>query len=193
MIVIGLTGSFGTGKSTVAGMFRKKGAVVLDADKTAHALIGKNGKCAKAVIKTFGTNNRRKLAAIVFNDARDLNKLTRIVHPAVSKEFGKAINDYRKGGKVKAVVMDVPLLFEAGMDRLADVTLTVKAGRKEQIVRAARRFKITPAQVHKRIKNQMPLSKKISLSDIIIDNRGSLADTQKQVNAIWNKLNKRYT
>lgn len=199
MMVIGLTGGFGTGKSTVAGMLRKKGAAVLNADKAAHGLIGKNGACVKAVIKHFGKNivtgdvvDRRKLAKVVFSDAAQLKKLTRIIHPAVIKEFGQAINDYRKGGKVKAVVMDVPLLFESGMNRLADVTMTVKTGRKEQLARAARRFKMTPAQANQRIKNQMPLSKKILLSDIIIDNRGSLRNTQKQVDVIWDKLKKRF-
>ena len=81
MIVIGLTGSLGTGKSTVAGMFKKKGAAVLDADRVAHGLIGKNGACAKAVSKCLGKNivtngviDRKKVAQLVFNDARALKK-----------------------------------------------------------------------------------------------------------------------
>jgi len=198
MIVIGLTGSLATGKSTVAAIFRKKGAVVLDADKTAHRLIAPGGNCTKAVIRRFGnrilrngTIDRRKLGGIVFNDERALKKLMRIIHPAVEKEFRKEISAYRKGGKVKVVVMDVPLLFESGLDRLADVTVTVASSQRDQIIRAKRKFKITREQALKRIKNQMPLRRKILLSDIIIDNRGSLKDLKKKADAVWNRLIKR--
>jgi len=197
MMVIGLTGSFGTGKSTAAAKFKKKGAAVLDADQVARQLL--KGVCKKAVVRSFGKYilrngaiDRRKLGPVVFNNKQALKKLTRIIHPAVIKEFRKKISDYRKGGKVRVVVMDVPLLFESGLDRLADVTITVKAGQKDQIARATKRFKITKPQALKRIKSQMPLSQKIMLSDIIIDNRGSLNNLEHQVNAIWNKLQKRH-
>jgi dephospho-CoA kinase len=200
MMVIGLTGSLATGKSTVAEKFRRKGAAVINADQTAHELLAQNGACKKAVVKTFGLGiltlgriDRKKLGRIVFNDAVALKKLTRVIHPAVIKEFRRKISDYRKGGKVRVVVMDVPLLFESGMDRLADVTITVKAARQEQIARAVRRFNITKSEALKRIKNQMPLSKKILLSDIIIDNRGSLKNLNAQADAVWNKLQKRYS
>jgi len=90
------------------------------------------------------------------------------------------------------VIMDVPLLFESGMDKMADVTITVKASQQDQIRRTTKKFKMNKTEALKRIRNQMPLSKKISLSDIIIDNRGSLKDVDSQVSAVWNKLQKRY-
>jgi dephospho-CoA kinase len=198
MIIVGLTGSFGTGKSTVAKSFKDRGAVVLDADAVSRDFVEK-GPGKKIVLKWFGKKiltrgqiDREKVAAIVFNDKKALKRLMRTVHPAVIKEFRKKISDYRKGGKVKVVIMDVPLLFESGMDKMADVTITVKASQQDQIRRTTKKFKMNKTEALKRIRNQMPLSKKISLSDIIIDNRGSLKDVDSQVSAVWNKLQKRY-
>jgi dephospho-CoA kinase len=192
MFIIGVTGSLKTGKSTVSAMLKRKGAKIIDADKLAHELLAK--QCFKKVVKTFGKNilehgkiNRRKLAALVFNHPQKLKKLEGIIHPAVIKEIKMRVQSSRRK-KEGIVVLDVPLLFEAGLDREVDLTLVVTADKKTQIQRAMKQLHITRQEALSRINAQMPLKNKIQYADDVIDNSRSKRDTQKEVNAIWQKI-----
>jgi dephospho-CoA kinase len=193
MFVIGLTGSFQTGKSTVAKMLARKGARGIDADQLARRVLQRGRPGYKKVVVVFGPAilkgkdiDRRKLAAIVFNNKEALGRLEKIVHPLVKKDIKKALQQYNaKGGMV---VLDVPLLFEAGFDQLADQTIVVKANRRQQLQRAQQSLGMASRQAEQRIKAQWPLNKKIRLADIIIDNQGTKKETQKQVNNLWQKL-----
>ena len=194
-MTVGLTGSFGTGKSTVAAMFARRGAKVIDADAVTRHLLAKNKKCIKKVAKIFpgailkaGRVDRTKLARLVFQNPRDLKKLTDILYPEALKEVKKQIFSYRHA---QIAVLDVPLLFEAGWERLADRTIVVRASRAQQIQRVQKRMSISRAAIRKRLKFQMPLNNKCRLADIIIDNSVPLQETRGKVGAIINRLQQR--
>ncbi|HLF18046.1 MAG TPA: dephospho-CoA kinase [Candidatus Omnitrophota bacterium] len=193
MLIIGLTGSLATGKSSVAGIFRRKGAKVIDADRLAHRLLEPRGACYASVIRVFGKDilkgkriDRKKLAGAVFNSKRKLKQLEAIVHPRVGQLIKEELKRYKNRAKI--VVLEVPLLFEAGLDRLADCVVVVKANQAIQLRRATRKLGISRAEALRRIKAQMPLRTKIRLADFIIDNNGTKNQTEKQVNALWQKL-----
>ena len=195
MHVIGLTGGLGSGKSTVAAMFSALGAKVLDADKIAHRQIRPDGPCFRSVIKllggsilTAGRIDRKKIAERVFKDKRLLRQLEGIIHPVVRDVLVMAIERFKKGRRFRAVVTDVPLLFEVGFDRHVDLAVVVYASRRQQITRAARMLNISKLEAIRRIRAQMPLRQKIRLADIIIDNSGTFNQTQKQVKQLWEEL-----
>lgn len=196
MLIIGLTGSLATGKTTVAGMFRRRGGKVIDADKLTHELMRPKTVCFRSIVRRFGKDvcsggkiDRRRLAAIVFNDARRLKELCRIIHPAVVKSVKKTIALHKENKKL-IFIIDAPLLIEAGLHRLCDVIIVVKANRQLQIKRILRRMKIKRGEAVKRINSQMGITQKVRWADIVIDNRKSLSETKKQVEAIWRKLTK---
>ena len=192
MVVIGLTGSLGSGKSTVAGMFAALGAEVLDADAIARQQTRPGTVCFRRIVKAFGKGilkagriDRKKVAQQVFRDPKQLRELERIVHPEVRKEISAQIKRLKRK---KIVVIDVPLLFEAKMDRDVDISVVVNASRTHQIARAAKLLDISKAEARRRIKAQMPLRQKIRLADMIIDNDGTIQQTKEQVKQIWEKL-----
>ncbi len=198
MPVIGVTGSFGSGKSTVAGMFRRRGAPVFDADQEIQALLAGRGAAtaARAVVKAFGRGilssgfiDRLKLAALVFDDQQQLKVLTDILHPFVRR---RALEFLRRHKAENLLVMDVPLLIESGWNRLVDVVVVVKASRRQQLERLRRRSGMTRTQALKRIRLQMPLREKIKFADYVVDNSGSQSDTHKQVALISKVLSGRY-
>jgi len=192
MLTIGLTGGLGTGKSTVAAMFAQKGAWIIDADAVTRDLLAPGKKCVKKVAKIFpgviltkDTINRSELAKIVFNNPRELHKLTDILYPEALKVVKRQLSLYKNES---FIVLDVPLLFESGWDKIADTTIVVKAKRAQQLERAQKRLGITRSECMRRIKNQMSLKQKCEMADMIIDNSHSLGQTQAQVNAIINRL-----
>jgi dephospho-CoA kinase len=195
MLIIGLTGSLGTGKSTVAAMFAKRGIKIIDADAVTRDLLAPGKKCIKKVAKIFPGGiltadkiNRSELAKIVFNIPCELQKLTDILYPEALKVVKSLISRYKHES---FVVLDAPLLFESGWDKITDTTIVVKARRAQQIERAQKRLGITRSDVMRRLKNQMPLKEKCDMADMIIDNSHGLRQTQKQVDAIINRLRRR--
>ena len=202
MRLLGLTGSLGTGKSTVAAMFAQKGAKIIDADAITRDLLGQNKKCVKKVAKIFpgailksrdaingvSTIDRSELAKIVFNNPRELKKLTDILYPEALKVVKSLISRYKHGS---FVVLDVPLLFESGWNKITDINIVVRAKRVQQIERAQKRLGITRGDAIRRLKNQMPLKEKYHMADIIIDNSHDLGQTRKQVDEIINRLMQR--
>ena len=194
MLILGLTGSLATGKSTVAGMFAKRGAYVLDADKIAHALLAPGGRCFPRIVRDFGKEilvqgkvDRKKLSDIVFRDPRRLKELTRILHPEVIREIKRTIAREGRKKKDKILVIDAPLLLEAGIHPFTDILIVVKANRQKQLARVKRK-RVSNAEALRRIKTQMPINVKIKMADIVIDNRGHLNQTRKQVEEIWRRL-----
>ena len=192
MLVIGLTGSLGTGKSTVAAMFAKRGARIIDADAITRDLLAPGKKCVKKVVKIFpgvilnaSTVNRSELAKIVFNNPRELQKLTDILYPEALKVVKSLLSRYKHES---FVILDVPLLFESGWDKITDTTIVVKALRSQQIQRAQKRLGITRSDFMRRLAHQMPLREKCDMADIIIDNSHDLMQTRTQVDAIINRL-----
>lgn len=192
MTIIGITGSFGTGKSFVASVFKSLGAKVLDADKIAHKLLKKGAPAYEETVDLFGAAilaknkdiDRGKLAAIVFADREKLEKLNSIIHPKVIREIKDKIESWR--GE-KAVVIDAPLLIEANLEGMVDKLVVVKASKDTQIARCSKKFGIDEDECMARINNQMPLREKLERADFIIDNEGTKAQTKKQVTEIWRK------
>jgi len=195
MLIIGLTGSLGTGKTTVAKMFFDRGAKVLDADAITHQLMRPKGAAVKPMVRHFGQGilrgqaiDRKRVSEIVFNDPRQLKKLCQIIHPLAAKEVKNIIRRLQKRRTRQILIIDAPLLIEAGWHRLVDYLVVVRSNQRLQVRRTQGRMNISKAQALKRIKAQMSIREKIRLADIVIDNRGHLTNTKKQVNEIWQKL-----
>lgn len=193
MIIIGVTGSFGTGKSFVASLFRSHGARVIDADAISRDALSKGAAGYGKVVRAFGKDilnkggdvDRKKLAAVVFSDGAKLRKLNSIIHPVVIKDIKRRLS---RESKNAVVVVDAPLLIEAGLHKMADMVVVVKASRAKQIARCMKKFRITKAEFLKRERRQIPLREKVALADIVIDNDGSRSKTRKQVKEAWDSL-----
>lgn len=197
--MVGITGSLATGKSTVSAMFAERGAGVINADLLAHRGMRPGGACYKKILKAFGAGilnkgriDRRKLAEVVFNSRPKLKKLEGIVHPFVIKEARAHARSFAKAGK-NVIVLDVPLLFESGMDKLTDLTVTVRTSGAVQLARIKRQGRLSAQEAKRRIKAQFSLNEKVRRSDLVIDNNGPLHRTREQVKQIWNMLQRRYS
>ncbi|MCA9405031.1 MAG: dephospho-CoA kinase [Candidatus Omnitrophica bacterium] len=195
MFVIGLTGSLGTGKSTVARMFEDLGAKIIDADHIVHQQMALTGACYRPIVEAFGKSildhdeiDRRKLAEIVFKDLDKLSQLEKIVHPVVRREMNALLAKYRKENENNIVVLDVPLLFESKVHQDVDLSVVVVTDQEKQIEHAMKRLHITKDEVLRRINIQMPLEEKIKLADVTIDNNGTENQTGKQVTELWQNL-----
>lgn len=192
-VVIGLTGSFGSGKSTVARIFKSFGASVCDADKIAHSCIEPGKDCYKKIVGFFGKGilgadgaiDRRKLGALVFKDKHSLKKLDSFVHPRVIGLIRKQV----KGFYSRFVIIDAPLLIEAGLGEAVDKLVVVTINQKEQVKRLRKKAHLGRADILKRVRAQIPLREKERLADFIIDNSGSISKTKKQVKQVWKALN----
>lgn len=195
MLIIGITGSFGSGKTSVAHFFKKRGSVIINADRIAHHLLEPGQKCYDAVLQRFGKSilkngriQRQKLADIVFQNPEAREYLNTILHPAVIAHIKNRIKEFRRTKTIRAVILDVPLLIEANMDHLCDVIVVVKANIALQTKRIKQRSGLTSQEVRQRIKAQMPLQRKLPYADFVIDNRGSLRKTQRQVEQIRDEI-----
>ena len=200
--VIGLSGGIGTGKSTVAGMLRALGAVVIDADEIVHRLQAPGAPLLAELAAAFGPDilgadgalDRKRLADRVFADPEARRRLNAIVHPKVGLEMARQLEAARRAG-APLVVLDIPLLFEsraAGAGATStlpfDATVLVYAPRAVQIERTVARDGCSVAQAESRIAAQMPFDEKRALAEHVIDNGGALADTERQVRALWERL-----
>jgi dephospho-CoA kinase len=197
MYVVGITGSLGTGKTTVAKLFKQLGAKIIDADSIAHSLIKVNSPSYKSLIRSFGKDilkhnscdiDRNKLARIVFGNKKQLLKLNRILHPVIIKKIKEEIKLVNKRNKRRVIILDAPLLIEAGLLRLVDRLIVVAASRGAQVLRLKKRGGISKKEIEARINFQIPLSEKIKSADFVIDNNGSLTYTKKQMREIWEDL-----
>ncbi len=193
MIVIGLTGNLASGKTAAAQLFKKLGARVIDADRVSRALVDKNTALRRAILKMFGKQfasrggkvDRQKLAWHVFSHPKELKKLNTLVHPGVIVEAYRQLEKLRS--KKGLVILDVPLLFESKMEKLADFTVVVKASQANMLSRASRRG--IPAQLARRIlAAQWPVMKKTKLADFVIDNNGTHEELARQVERVTKEI-----
>jgi dephospho-CoA kinase len=195
MIIVGLTGSVGSGKSTVSNFFKDLGAYIIDWDELARKAIRPHLAAWKETVDCFGkailnddlTIDRQKLADIVFSDKEKLARLNQIIHPRVFQE-DEAITSEIKGHDPEAlIVKDIPLLFEATSPTFVDKVVVVSASEQTQLGRLeAKGMKRREAQ--RRIESQLPLEKKIESADFVIRNDGSLEETRRQVEEICSLL-----
>ncbi|HPG54605.1 MAG TPA: dephospho-CoA kinase [Smithellaceae bacterium] len=196
MLSVGLTGGIACGKSTVADMFVRKGAYLIDFDVLAHE-VQKPGRAAwEKVVSYFGDDillpdksiNRDKLARIVFYNPEKLNSLNQIVHPYTFLEWHDHLEKIVSRDKNAIIIAAIPLLFEVKSQHLFDVTVLVLASREEQLSRLKLRNGLTREDAQKRIDSQMSLEQKKKLADIVIDNENSLLHTEAKVDEVWQKL-----
>lgn len=181
-MIIGITGSFGTGKTTVSNLFEKYGYSVINVDELYRDIYEKNWLLRERLGKAFGTADREELKKIVFSDKNKLKKLNKITHPIIINEIKLIIKEINKKTKNKKnIVIDAPLLIEANAVGLVDKLIVVICHKEEQIKRLLKKGKYTKKEIDNIIKSQMPLEEKLKYADYIIDNSYSLANTKKQV------------
>lgn len=195
MKIIGLTGGIASGKSTVASMMAGEGIPVVCADELALDAVDRGKSAYKKIVRTFGravlnkdkSINRARLGAVVFTSAAKRKKLERIVHPEVIRELKKSIEKLKRRGK-KAVVLDIPLLFEEKLDRLCDKVIVVYAPETKMRQRLQERNALTASEIKSRIASQLSIEEKRKRADIVIDNSGPLSKTRLQVQKIIRSL-----
>ena len=196
MVKIGWTGGIASGKSTVAGMLKEKGAVILDADEVAREVVLPGEPAWKEIVewlgeeilKEDGSLDRKKLGQKVFFDPEALSRLNSIVHPRVSRRMEEQTRFLEENSNAEVLVQDIPLLIEGGLFRTVEVVLLVVVSPETQISRICRRDGIEYEDAQARLQAQMPLEKKQEFADFIIDNEGPLENTRQQVEEFWKWL-----
>jgi len=197
MIIVGLTGSVGTGKSTVTNFFRELGAYIIDWDELAREVTRPHLRAWKEIVEYFGkdflnkdlTINRQKLAEIVFSDKEKVAKLNQIVHPEVFKEDERITNEIKSLDPDALIIKDIPLLFELTRPIFVDKVVVVSASEQTQLRRLEEKG-MSREDAQSRIKSQLPLEEKIRSADFIINNDGPLEETKKQVEEVYSLLRK---
>ena len=198
MLLVGLTGGLATGKSTVARLFRDCGATLIDADRLARQVVQPGAPAWRDIVRTFGkqvlrpdrTLDREALAGIVFRDRTKLQKLNAIVHPRVARKQARLTRKIVRKAPKAVIIYDVPLLFEAGVDKRVDKIIVVTAPLKTQILRLQKRDGLTRTEALRRLRAQLPLSRKVRLADYIL--RGSLpgARLRREVQRLYKDLHR---
>jgi len=196
MIIIGVTGNIGSGKSTVCQILAQLGATIIDADKLAHETYKPHSKTWQELITAFGKNivkanqeiDRQKLGQMVFSDPDALAKLNQIVHPGVYHLAQERIETYRCQ-KLKAIIVEATLLLEAGWTDLVDKVWLIIAPQDVAIQRLIHHKGIPEAQILNRLKSQMPTQEKMRCADEILYNDGTIPQLEAKVARLWHKLN----
>ena len=189
MIVLGLTGSIGMGKSTTAQMFAEEGAWVHDADETVHRLYAQGGEAVGPVGSAFpdalkdGAIDRQALAAELAADPGALRRLEAIVHPLVARSRDTFIDNARKTG-ARVVVLDVPLLFETGGEQVLDAVVVVSAPHDVQRRRVMERPGMTAERLDALVARQTPDAEKRARADFVVDTGQGLNHARAQVRQI---------
>lgn len=189
MILLGLTGSIGMGKSTTTAMFADLGAVVWNADDAVHRLYAPGGAAVGPVGDAFpgvvvdGAVDRTRLAEALGKDATAFRRLEAIVHPLVAQGRAADLEAARTGG-VKLAVLDIPLLFETGGDRAVDAVVVVTADPAIQAERVLARPGMTRERLHAILARQMPDAEKRARADFVIDTSRGLEAARAEVEAI---------
>ena len=188
MIIIGLTGSIASGKSTVAGWIVERGIPLYDADSAVHSLLEANGQAVPDIIARFGKSiladdggiDREKLGNHVFEHPQDRKILESILHPMVRHHRDQFLADHRRFGS-KIVLLDVPLLFETGGDALCNFVVVVHAGEDTIWRRALARPGMTENKLASILKTQMPTIEKCQRADFVLDTDLSLEVTRQHL------------
>ena len=187
---VGVTGIFASGKGTVCELFRELGAEIIDTDIVAREIMEPGQDGLRALIEKFGSDfinsdgtlDRRGFANSVFGDEEKVRILNEITHPAIQK-----IVEERSSGK-GIFMINTPLLFESGFDKIMQYKIVVTAGDDQVLDRGSKRDKILEDEIKERLKHQIPLNEKVKLADYIIDNSGTIEDTKRQVVDLWKIL-----
>jgi dephospho-CoA kinase len=195
MKVIGLTGGIGSGKSTVAQFLEELGAVILDVDKVGHEVLKPGGEAWERVVNEFGKSivtvsgeiDRAKLGKLVFNNRQARLRLNRIMHPIMDNTVLAKIEEYRRKG-VKVVVLEAPILLEAGRTSQVDEIWVAVAPEATVLKRLAEKTELSEQEARARIRAQLSNEERIKHADVVIDTDCSLDELKARVAVLWHKL-----
>ena len=192
-MILGLTGSIGSGKTFVSEQFARLGAAVICADALAREVIEPGTPALKEIIAEFGLEvvtdagelDRRKMASVVFGSPEKRKKLERIIHPRVRQRELELIAEHRDQS---LIILEIPLLFESGADDLCDKVLVVTVDDEVRAERLAENRGMTRDEVESRLAAQMPEAEKVERADFVIDNSGTRQETVLQVESLHRQL-----
>jgi dephospho-CoA kinase len=187
MLVAGLTGGLGSGKSFVGKALARRGCHVIEADELGHEVLQPGGAAHDAVVREFGTADRKALAQVAFRDPARLAALNAIVHPAVEQRRLEIVAGLNGG----IVIYAAAILIETGSYKKFDCLIVAYCTREQQIQRALERPGATMEDVMARMARQMPLEKKRKYADYVVDTSGSKEDTQRRTGEVYDCLRQR--
>lgn len=187
-MIIGLTGSIASGKSTVAKMLKELGLPIVDADQVARLVVEPGTETLSKIAEAFGKDilhengelDRAKLGNIIFHNPSKRKELNDIIHPAIRKEMLRQRDEWTDKGE-KHIVMDIPLLFESRLQHFVEKILVVSVTEDTQLKRLMERNHLSREEAKARIASQLPLSVKEKGADAVIYNNESLEETRKQL------------
>jgi dephospho-CoA kinase len=190
-LIIALTGGIASGKSTVSKMLIEIGVTVIDADVESRLAVEKGEKAYNDIVQFFGEDilendgslNRAKLGAVIFNDEEKRITLNSIVHPAVRDRVESKKEKAKMNGE-KVIILDIPLFFESKQQYKVDQSVLVYVDEETQLERLMKRNHYSEEEARARINSQMPLQEKVKLADKVIDNNGTIEDTERQLKEI---------
>jgi len=199
MLNIGLTGGIGCGKSTVTKILAALGATVMDADKIAHSTYAPGGPAYAGVVAAFGkealapdgTVDRTKLGPIVFKDPSKLTKLQDAVWPATKNRIRELIDEARRNGERKPIVVEAAILIEAKWQSVFDEVWLVTADKMHVIERVERERGLKPEQTEARIRAQLPDEERRKHAQVVIENNGTIEQLREQLARIWSEALRR--
>jgi len=198
VMLLAVTGGIATGKSTISRILGELGAPLIDFDLLARQVV-EPGKTAwkeivdyfgKGVVKDDGRIDRKRLSEIVFQDVEKRKKLEGMTHPRIFEEFDRQVKEIASSDPDAIIQAGIPLLIELNLQHQFDKVLLVYAPQQTQIDRLMKRDRISREAAKNILKAQMPIDEKLRLSDFVIHNEGSLEETRKQVEAVWQELKK---
>jgi len=193
MIIVGLTGGLGAGKTTIARLFQECGAHIIDADLLAREVVKPGKRAWKDIHSHFGKDvlqpdkslNRQALSRIVFQDPQQLKILQGILHPRIAREQTKQMNAIGKVFPSAVIIYDAALLLEAGAHHRMKHVIVVKADRATQMARVCRRDGLTKTEALRRMRQQMPLRQKLQYADTVLDGTWSRSRLRPVVQSLY--------
>jgi len=194
--LLGVTGGIATGKTTVVNLLQEKGAPVIDFDLLARTVVGPDKPAWKDIVAYFGEQvlredrclDRKKLSDIVFQDLEKRKKLEGFTHPRILGEFIRELDEIVSGNPESIILVDIPLLIEQNLQYLFHKLLVVYVPEERQLQRLMNRDGISREEAAGLLKAQLPIEEKVGYADFVIHNEGSLEETRRQVDELWETL-----
>ncbi len=196
MLIVGVTGGVGSGKTTVSRMFEKEGAYVIDADQIARELVQPKRTAWREIVRAFGKEvlekegsiDRKRLAEIAFLNSEKRDVLNQILHPRIKREMERRARAIGRKDPEAVVILDVPLLVETGYHREMDRVVVVTSTERKQMERMKKRVGMSEEETRRIISSQMRIEEKVKAADFVIRNEGSLETTRRKVREIFHAL-----
>lgn len=192
-MIVGLTGGIACGKSTVSRMLEARGGKIVDADRIAREVVLPGRPALQKIVEAFGpemlmedgTLHRKRLGSVVFRDEAKRRQLEAITHPEITKEMARRIEELKRTAPEPLIIVDVPLLLEGspGKREMYEEIVVVYVPRETQLKRLMERDGLSEEEANQRIDAQLPIEQKRAMADVVIDNSGTLEETERQVDA----------